>query len=526
MSQRIHKPTRREILKYGLSTAAVFSTGAYALPTIAQGVPRHHLINIVRRGGWDSLWFQNAVPVSEIQDILESARPIVSSQSFLTNSGNILSSYANNFKVPAKGSWSQRFPDSSINFHPDGQTTLGPGLNFMTASDFQEMCIWRGVTSEGGHDLGNQILQMGSLGGNFPSFSAGVAAYFAKLGINRKLHYVQIASNSVELATQAGEYADLVQPINLPNLATWQNLTSSSLSYLSNSKRRQLVDQAVESLGKIVSENQSTRTETQDTFRNFINSFIGGNSVSNSNYGASSEFLNIVDAYKTEISSIINNHIFKTTWFNNSGVPDFFAQYGYIDQLSFKFALAEFLVVKDLSTVVDLTIPAEGDFHDFNNRDALFHLGMYAAYTTLVRRLKKTEVSLGQSALDHTTIVMHTEFERHPIISHLTDANKLTPGADHWAASTSIWLAGKGVNKGQVIGDFKRGMSSSRFGSTTFSKFEPYYPLPVDKKSGQVNMSGILPHIKNLNPTILSIFGASGYSKLNGIEPFTPVTKI
>ncbi|MFN3696914.1 MAG: DUF1501 domain-containing protein [Pseudobdellovibrio sp.] len=526
MSQKILKPTRRDFLKYGLSGAAVLSTAAYSNIAIANNIPRHHLINIVRRGGWDSLWFHNAVPLSEIQDIVETSRLLVSSQSFVNNSGNILAPYADVYKNALKGQWTQRFPDSNIFYHPDGQTTLGPGLNFMNTSDLQEMCIWRGITSEGGHDLGNQILQMGALGGNYPSFSAGVATYASKAGINRKLQYVQIAANSVELCTQTGEFSEHVQPINLPNLGTWQNITSSSTSYLTNAKRRQLVDQAVESLSKVVSENTSTNASTQNVFSSFLNSFIGGNSISGSNFATSTEFLSIFEAYKSEIRSIVNNHIFKTTWFSSSGATDIVATNGYVDQLSFRFALAEFLVVKDLSTVVDILVPGEADFHNNANRDALFHLGLYAAYTILVRRLKKTELTPGASALEYTTVVMHSEFERHPIISHLDESSKLTPGADHWGPATSIWLAGKGVNKGKVIGDFKRGTSSSKFGSSSYNAFKPYYALPVDKSSGQVSLSGIFPHIKNLNPTILAIFGASGYSKLNGINPFTPVTKL
>ena len=526
MSHKILKPTRRDFLKYGLSGAAVLSTGAYSHQAYANSIPRQHLINIVRRGGWDSLWFHNAVPLSEIQDIVETSHLLVSSQNFVNSTGNILAPYADVYKTAAKGSWTQRFPDSNIFYHPDGQTTLGPGLNFMNASDLQEMCIWRGVTSEGGHDLGNQILQMGSLGGNYPSFSAGVATYASKSGVNRKLHYVQISNNSVELSTQCGEFSEFVQPINLPSLASWQNITSSSTTYLTNAKRRQLVDQAVESLSKVVSDNSTTNTSTQNVFSSFLNSFVGGNSITGSNFAASAEFLAIVDAYKTEIRSIVNNHVFKTSWFSNSGATDILAANGYVDQLAFRFALAEFLVIKDLSTVVDISVPGEGDFHNNANRDALFHLGLYAAYTTLVRRLKKTELTPGMSALEYTTVVMHSEFERHPVISHLDEASKLTPGADHWGVATSIWLAGKGVNRGKVIGDFKRGTSSSKFGSSSYNAFKPYYALPVDKTSGQVSLSGILPHIKNLNPTILSMFGALGYSKLNGVNPFTPVTKL
>ena len=99
------------------------------------------------------------------------------------------------------------------------------------------------------------------------------------------------------------------------------------------------------------------------------------------------------------------------------------------------------------------------------------------------------------------------------------------PGADHGDFAASIWMAGKGINTGKVIGDFKRDATLARFGTSDYAAFNPYHPLPVDPTTGVVSKTGVIPEIASLCQTMLSVFGALSYSKLNDVAVFKPVTK-
>ncbi len=519
--------SRRDFLKESLATLGVASLSTLPTKAQADATPRHHLINIVRKGGWDALWFHNGIAQNEFKGLIETNRPIVNGQAFINGSGNILAPFSNDFALKANNTWSVRYPDSYLGYHPDGVNTVGPGLNFMTAADFAQICIWRGVASQGGHNLGNQILQTGGLSGSLPSFSAAIAAQSISNGVVRKLHYTQLSDNSVQLNTQGGTYGQLVQPINIPNLSSWQNLTSPAANQLSTQNRRNYLNNAISSLSSGTTTGVPFMDSTKDVFTSFLNSFLGGSSILNSNYATSADFTSTVQYYQTGITGILNNHIFKTTWFNSSGADDLVAN-GVVGTMAFRFALAEFLVKNDLSTVIDILVPGGGDFHNNANNDALSHLCLFAAYVLLVRRLKGTESAAGTgiSLLDLTTVAMHTEFERHPQLSALDEAHRSTPGADHWPPAASIWLAGKGVNVGKVIGDFKRDNVGSKYATADFKNFGGYYPLPLDPVTGQVKPNGVIPGIECLNPTMLTIFGAMSFSKVNGIYPFMPVTKV
>jgi hypothetical protein len=513
--------SRRSFLR-----GAVGATALAALPRAldaAEPAP-HYLINIVRKGGWDSLWFHNAVPQAEYQALIETARPIVNGQSFINGSGNILAPYASGSGAQSRDAWSVRFPDAHVRLHPDGRTTLGPGLDFVQPADFAEICIWRGLATDGGHNLGNHILQRGGLSNNLPSFSASICAQAIAKGVARKLNYVQLASSSIELSTLAGVYAQQVQAINIPDAAAWASLTSPPTQQLGTASRRAALADTVKNLSELGVHDPTSLPATQDVLRGFVGALDGYKTVLGSNYATSADFLATVAFYADGIGAIHDNHVFKTTWFSATGV-DLRAN-RYIATLAFRFAMAEFLVRNDLSTAIDLMVPGEGDFHNEANKECLYHLCLYAAFVLLVRRLKAAETAPGSgtSLLSRTTVVMHTEFERHPVISNLDSAMITVPGADHGDMAASIWLAGKGIKRGTVIGDFKRGPSGARYGTADYAMFRPYHPVPVDPVTGVASPGGVIPRIASLCPTMLSVFDALSYSRLNDVPVFAPVT--
>jgi uncharacterized protein (DUF1501 family) len=513
MEKPPQNPSRRGFLQTSLAVLGAmtqglsFSRSAFA----ADAKKRRHLINIVRWGGWDSLWFHNGIDMAQYRDLVDSVQAICdSSGSFKSASGNVLDAFVTNATATPNGSWHVRHSDRFLHRHPSGEP-IGPGLSFYNASDFSDVLIWRGMATNGGHSLGNRIIQSGSVG-SFASFSAIVAANEIILGNFRKLHYVQIAHTAADLFNQVGDLGSIVSPVNIPDMRAWTSVTTPESNDFSSDKRR-LIDATVAKLSTGVVDDKRNIEDTKAKFRTFLKNYQATNELANSRYATSAKFQETVAAYSTAITSIKNNHPFRS-WFG--GALDVTE---HIANLSFRFALAEFLVSEDLSTVVDILVPGPGDFHNGADDECMFMLCTHAAYLTLIRRLKNKESKAGSgiSMLDSTTVLMHTEFDRHPLLSSLNPAQAAKVGTGHWERSTSILMAGHGVAGGRILGDFKRGsLPSAKYSSTDYSAFRPYYPLPIDFTTGQVRPDGMIPSINAINPTIVSIFEATSLSRLTG----------
>ena len=97
---------------------------------------------------------------------------------------------------------------------------------------------------------------------------------------------------------------------------------------------------------------------------------------------------------------------------------------------AFGVAMAEFLIKKNLSAVVELGLPCT-DAHDMDDAELVKLTITHALYRELVRGLKALplEDGSGESLLDATTIVMHTEFDRQPWLSVAQPAYWSRPGA-------------------------------------------------------------------------------------------------
>ncbi len=168
-----------------------------------------------------------------------------------------------------------------------------------------------------------------------------------------------------------------------------------------------------------------------------------------------------------------------------------------IGKAAFPFAMADFLVRKDASAVVDLPI-AVGDEHWMWWRGFAAVTTAMAGMAELIASLK--EVSLtGGSLFDQTLIVAHTEMDR----TWSLDPSE-GPGQAH-GNTASVLLAGMGINRGAVVGDVGRGpLENSQFAGNPWQT-----ALPIDYATGAASASGKPCSVQSLLPTVCAIFGAS-----------------
>ena len=105
----------------------------------------------------------------------------------------------------------------------------------------------------------------------------------------------------------------------------------------------------------------------------------------------------------------------------------------------------------------------------------------------------------GETLLDATHIVMHTEMDRTAYV----DNNNLSAysGTNHALSSTSVLQAGYGINGGKIIGDNHKGPNDANQFSGQFTS-----ALPIDVGTGLPNEHGKMVSIKALAPTMLSMF--------------------
>lgn len=503
-----------------------------ARAALAGAEVRRHLINIVTAGGVDSMWWQNAVHSSEYAPLTRTDGGAIvngspGSQAFISPT-NILAQFNNIDSIAHPGvTWDVRYPDSYLIEHPhQAGYQLGPGMSGFTSADLANTLIWRGLMPEGGHFVGNRIMQTGTTGNQTPSFPAIVAALTAKDYV-RPLHYAQLAGSPADMFNQSGSLGGPSLPINIPDPDTWTKVTSNSDGL--SAGRRDVLNRAVTALTSQVGAGSFKTQSSKGMYATFLDFFNGSVSVGESNFSNSAEFQAILLKYQTEINTAWQTHIFRT-WFPNADpfrlalqIPTPNIYMADFNLLAFRFATAEFLVIKDLSSVVDVPT-IHTDFHQMVDNECAVMLAIYTCYRVLVRSLKATEypVGSGKSLLDCTTVVMHTEFDRNPLLSG--DATSLNRGGTgHFDFSTSILMAGMGVRGGTVIGDFKRSsVGKYRDSDYPASKFIPYASLPINPDTGLPSPTGRLVTTRAIFPTILSIFNSGGLAALNGGETPLP----
>ncbi len=198
-----------------------------------------------------------------------------------------------------------------------------------------------------------------------------------------------------------------------------------------------------------------------------------------------------VATLRTQLNANINNPAFHDLHTN------------LIDQ----FAMAAYLVRENLSAVVDFRdgygMGVVSDAHGNVVPGLAMDMVFMAGFQELMRYLDEyKEANPGETLLDATHIVMHTEMDRTAWIG----GNSIVAGngTNHAERSTSVIMAGYGVHGGRIIGDNHKGPNdANQFQGLGFT-----HPLPIDVGTGLPNANGKLVTIKSLAPTMLAMFDA------------------
>jgi hypothetical protein len=199
----------------------------------------------------------------------------------------------------------------------------------------------------------------------------------------------------------------------------------------------------------------------------------------------------------------------KTTYL--AGLTDIDALiYGYAAQargLAFNFAMANYLVENDIAGVVDIPGTLGGDAHGGNLISILVATFTLAGFRLLMENLRNHILPNGQTLLQATTLIMHTEMDREPQLTPSTPGGgDGVPGTNHGYSTTAI-LAGGGIRGGTVVGDLHRGPEHlNAYGQGWRT------PLPIDVHTGKpkpLSDGGRLISTKAIFPTILAAFGVT-----------------
>jgi hypothetical protein len=203
-----------------------------------------------------------------------------------------------------------------------------------------------------------------------------------------------------------------------------------------------------------------------------------------------------------------------------------------IDGIATSYAMADFLVRKDISAVVDIApgmgwqatdigIPRGDDCHNSVLPHSIHMAIVLTGYRTLMRSLAAVPLhgpgnqgsasNAGASILDVTSITMTTDFDRQPSYSGDGVAAVTPPGNGHWSTA-SVVMAGGLVRGGTVVGAVRTGLESSAsgtgFGSPVNGPSPFAYALPIDS-TGRKSPSGTIIGCGALFPTMLSMYGVA-----------------
>lgn len=472
---------RRNFLKAALG-AGVAGMAMTSAPRIARAVSaqRNHFIAIPTFGGWDTYLGHQAMLQSHL-------------------GGMQIDDY-NNLRTGS--SLTRRFLESdlsSVNDPIGGPRYMGPlWADAQLGSIYSRMAIWRGLGVEGGHGISNTLLHHGTLSSYAPCYTALIAQDLS-LDYLRPLHYVQVSPDQDSLHMLSGllPTAPMV-PTQIPDAATWAALTS--LPSAAGNYRRNFVNTAVRNLASTALSSPLSPAGAT-SFANFLAAYNGADTIRGTGYASSPAFQAIVASYMNAITAGLSAAKAAGRYPTVSAGNVNANQYA---QMAFGFALAEFLVAKDLSAVV-ATPGMTGDNHEFDDNHYLNMCATYCCFRQLVQNLGATPDPSrpGQSLLDCTTIAMESDFDRTYDCSWLSASNVARPGTAH-GASASVVMAGARINTGRVFGDVQTGATGvyTSFNSVPFAN-----PLPVDPAKGIPATNGILYSERALLPTMLAIFG-------------------
>jgi hypothetical protein len=473
---------------------------------------RRHLIALCDGGGWDSLWYHNFCTSPEAV-------------------GERIFGYNTRYGETDLG----QFPDSL-------RTPLGPLMRPWTTGELSDLLIWRGMIKEGCHSVSNRNLHAGNSTLGLSGYSPLVARATALEDYVRNFHYVQIANTAKDLNMYPGPLQGPALASMISDQAGWAKTTSGS-GTTADTARQALVDKAVGDLGNLAFSPLLALNSNKAMIAEFLRSYSSASSSSGSNHGTSLEFrqtwkryfLAILDGFRYLASNEPSKKFVVAAGSNSMlnglgsiqittslATPDdvvnptpanlALTPFRRARDYAWRFALAEYLVVKDLSAVVDFQ-PSNGDYHftfvdDFINR-SVGYFGM----RELIRGLKAVPMANGKTLLDHTTIVFTSDFDRDP---------KFAGGGTNHGNTCSAIFAGMGVANGKVLGGQKRGYNSPAgpFNGNLGR------PCKVDA-DGLPSTGGSFIHAKSVFPTVLSIFDVPiPAAQQNEWKAFAPVINL
>ncbi len=529
---------RREFLSSAAKGLALTIAGSSARLRAAQGsTPQQKfLVNFVITGGWDSHWsyspisttdagstggsdsapLQGALATSTAFRRSSSSKDITESADEFTNSN---SSNGANFHI--------RFPNSEIESGLFSGGSVGPLLSHWSSTDASRFHIVRGLTAQGGHGIGNTSNQHGTSGSSTPSFSATVAyAEATRLGAPKPLHRVIVGNSLSSVYSSNGNLGGPANPIFIPSKTLFDSLVSPNATdpYTTSATRRSFIDSAVQKLSTELGSSKLSLSNSQDAFTSFWAAYSGVYNLFDLSTGSSTRTLPSKNTeYTTLLTAVIHTssgHTFAKDWFKVACGTYATTLTSAVSSLAFRFALAEYLIENNLSSVID--IPGIGhDNHSSIDQECLIVLLEMEAMRIFMERLAAIEASdgSGRKLSDCTLLVAHTEFDRDKIIAYSATG---TGGTQHWEYTTGCFFAGMGVNGGQITGDVKKpGVHTSGY-----SSIGNYRAMPISSTTGAVDPNGSIPSAYSIFPTVLSIFECSSLSQISmGANPFTRVLK-
>jgi len=505
-----------------------------AQTAVANPDPRF-FINIHNRGGADSMWFHNYSTSADL------------SASLGGNATAVGNSYVDRFN-----------PSLAIQHPSNPNYLMGIGMSMFNASDYANMAIWRGISPDGSHDIGNRIIQCGQFTNYAAGFSSLISMALAQTSAPLPLHYAEAAASQSAAWTWPGLLSGYAIPVNLPNAASFAGLTSFLPNELVPSSRLQMVSSAIQAISAATDSVGFRLSSSKSYFDSFLASYQGMTQVYGTGMGSSAAFLAIIAAYQTAAINALNN--FYNTY--GSSVVNASPSYGNhfqgafgslgsdmavpltgaltfagiastalgqnIAQAAYSFALAEYLVINGLSRVIDVgPFCLNFDGHSDNGSELVNLLVKYSMLQAIIRRMGNAAITgtvpgtASHNYLQHATIVMTTEFDRTPFVDE--ELSGTYPGTNH-GATASVIMAGRGVNVGKVFGDWMPAQGA--YGKyAAFASAASYAgPLPVDPVTGAPSPSGVIWTSKAIFNTVMAIFGvAIPGEQITGAVPFAPI---
>jgi hypothetical protein len=484
----------------------------------AQGINkgrRQHLINLIDDGGWDTNYTLNYFDPYLINEL--SNAPV---------------GYTD-LNKPRYGSLNTAGVDKVI--HPTGQTLvpgapyLGPGLKNWTASDFAKTMIVRGMPAIAGHGQ-HQFIYGGGTSPYMASYSALVAAHQANTRGPVPLHYVKLSTKTRDWI-HSGMMTGVAIPALLPDQKAWDTLTkprNKGANVIASDSK--VLEESLDLLGKAAAK-KVKRNSALDVISGYLNGYSASVLLSSSGYGSSNPFLSIwmryFNALKAEANSQATSGLgvisgfkddqsgqgltetagFKTRFdsiakdttvtLSTLTIPSTVGAIEFARVLAWKFAITEFLIVNDLSAVVDLS-PTGNDSHGSLIFPGVQNVLAFTAYRELINQLANTKNPEGPgSLLDCTLVTYGSEFDR--MGTYVTDNGNW--GTGH-GSTFSMVMAGHGCNKGKLIGSMTLGEKASGI----FKSNQGYgQSIPFDPVTGALGTGSVNPY--SIFPTVMQIMG-------------------